>query len=247
MSSPFLSPEPRHDLQAALDDLVIDGACWRAYRQVVGHWLHSLRGSLNAMSLSLSLVEAQASGAAGAGGTLPQALRRQLGELSAGLTRLLDHTAEDEAPPGRCDVVAIADAVCGLVKPLADHLRVGIERPAATDLIPAGIDATTLRAVLLHALVDAVTRSEAGSAVSLRVEALQQDHVRVDVGIEADIGPVSSTPAFLEASARVLRRHGGELRRASSKSPAYSVVLPRASGPSTSTVSAPPRGTGSAA
>jgi hypothetical protein len=225
---------------------VIDGACWRAYREVAGHWLHWLRGPLNAMSLSLSLVEAQASGAAGAGGTPTQALRRQLGELSAGLTRLLDYTAEDEAPPGRCDVVAIAGAVCGLVKPLADHLRVGFERPAATDLIPAEIDATTLRAVLLHVLVDAVKRSEAGSAVSLRVEALRPDVVRVDVRIEADIGPVPSTPGFLDASARVLRRHGGELRRASSGSPAYSVVLPRAPGSSTSTASAPPRGTGSA-
>ena len=247
MPSPFPSPEPRLDLQAALDDLVIDGACWRAYGAVAGHWLHSLRGSLNAMSLSLSLLEAQASGAAGAGGTPPQALRQQLGELSASLTRLLDHIAEDEAPPGRCDVVAIADAVCGLVKPLADRLRVGIERPAETDLIPAEIDAATLRAMLLHALVDAVKRSEAGSAVSLRIEALQPDAVRVDVGVEADIGPVSFTPGFLEASARVLRRHGGELHRASSDSPAYSVVLRRASESSTGTASAPPRGTGSAA
>jgi len=247
MSSPFPSPEPRYDVQAALDDLVIDGACWRAYREVAGHWLHSLRGSLNAMSLSLSLLEAQVSGAAGAGGTPPQALRRQLGELSAGLTRLLDLGAEDEAPPGRCDAVSIADAVCTLVQPLASRLRVGLERPAATDPVPTEIDGATLRAVLLHALVDAVKRSEAGSAVSLRVEALQPDVVKVDVRMEAGLGLVSSTPEFLEASSRVLRRHGGELRRSSSESPAYSVVLRRASGPSTSTASAPPRGTGSAA
>ena len=247
MSSPLPSPEPRRQLQAALDDVVIDGACWRAYREVAGHWLHSLRGSLNAMSLSLSLAEAQASGAAGAGGTPLPALRRQLGELSAGLTRLLDHTAEDDAPPGRCDVVAIADAVCGLVKPLADHLRVGIERPTGTVQIPAEIDATTLRAVLLPALVDAVRRSKSGSAVSLRVDALQQDVVRVDVRIEADIGPVSSAPDFLEASTRALRRHGGELRGATSESPAYSVVLRRASGSSTRTAPAPPRSTGSTA
>jgi hypothetical protein len=101
--------------------------------------------------------------------------------------------------------------------------------------------------VLLHALVDAVKRSEAGSAVSLRVEALQPDVVKVDVRMEAGVGLVSSTPEFLEASSRVLRRHGGELHRSSRESPAYSVVLRRASGPSTSTASAPPRGTGSAA
>lgn len=247
MPSPFPSPEPRHDLQAALDDLVIDGACWRAYREVSGHWLHSLRGPLNAMSLSLSLVEAQASGVAGAAGGPLQALRRQLGELSAGLTRLLGQTADDEAPPGRCDAVAIADGVCGLVKPLADSLRVGIERPAVTDLIPAEIDAATLRSVLLHALVDAVGRSEAGSAVSLRVEPVQPDVVRIDVCIEADTGRVSSTPAFLEALSRVLRRHGGEFRGASGESSAYSVVLPRASKSFTSTAPAPPRGTGPAA
>jgi hypothetical protein len=124
---------------------------------------------------------------------------------------------------------------------------VGLERLASTDPVPAGIDGATLRAVLLHVLVDAVKRSGAGSAVSLRVEAVQPDVVSVDVRMEAGAGLVSPTPAFLEASSRVLRRYGGELRYLSSESPAYSVVLRRASVSSTSTASAPPRGTGSAA
>jgi hypothetical protein len=74
----------------------------------------------------------------------------------------------------------------------------------------------------------------------LCIEAGQHGLVTIDVRVDAGTRPVSLPPGFLEASARVLRRHGGELRCPSGKSAAYSIVLRRAQGPSIGHT--PPRG-----
>jgi hypothetical protein len=145
---------------------------------------------------------------------------------------VLGHVSGGEALPDRCDVAAIADGACALVGPLADHLQVRIERRGSTGPLPAGIDAATVQAVLVSTLVDAVRRSDPRSAVSLSIEAVQQDVVTIDVRADAGARPESLPPGFLEASARVLRRHGGELRCASGESAACSIVLRRATRPS---------------
>ena len=239
MASSLPPPERRPEPPAEVDDLVIDGAFWRAFREIAGPWLHSLRGSLNAMSLNLSLVEARAPGAGEAGDTPARAARRQIGELSAGLTRVLGHVSGGEVLPDRCDVAAVADGACALVEPLADHLQVLIERRGSTEPVPAGIDAATVQAVLVSTLVDAVRRSDPRSAVSLCIEATQHDVVTIDVHVDAGSRPGSLPPGFLEASARVLRRHGGELRCVAGESAACSIVLRRATGPSSGDT--PPR------
>jgi hypothetical protein len=158
------APDSAH--AAALDNAVLDAALWRTHRVLARHWLHAMRGSLNALSLKLVLLTGSDpdKGASDAGRTL----RGHLRELDAALTSFLDYSWLDEAPAGRAGIDAVTSSVSSLVEPLARRRQTSLD---VTGPEPAwlAVDPGVAHAMVLVLATEAIDSVEPRRAVQLAV------------------------------------------------------------------------------
>jgi signal transduction histidine kinase len=201
MNDPMLASGPPSPGEV-LDGVLLDAALWRAHRLLARHWLHALRGPLNAMSLSLVLLKP---GVTDGGERSVQGVRGQIRELDAGLARLLDHSWLDESPQGRTDVAAILAHLSALLEPLARRRQAHLEIAWPDALPTAEMDARALHGMLLVLLTDAVERSDAQSVVRLTAGPEPGERLRIDIDAPVRGGRPSLLP---EGTFAALQRIG---------------------------------------
>jgi hypothetical protein len=206
------SAPPRSEFdQAALDAVLIDAAQWRLHRKLARHWLHGFRGSLNAMSLNIVLLENAAAQPGSTNERTWQTFRSQLRELDSGLTRLLEDAALDDAMPDHTNVGAALSGAAALIEPLLKRRQVRVETHGTEAAALAQIEGAILHAVLLAVIGDVIDRVAAGSTMRLEVDEISSDRLRIDLAygrMAADNAPDSPV---LEAARRLLERHGGQI------------------------------------
>jgi signal transduction histidine kinase len=195
---------------STLDARWMEAAAWRLHRVLARHWLHALRGSLNAMSLNIVLLGGDGHAVPG-GEKAPQALRAYVRELDTGLTRFLDQSWLDEAPEGTADASAILASVRTLLEPLAKRVQVRIETTCPDPGPTVALDARTVHTVLTLLLADAIDRSPSKTTLTVSVRqdfgSARVEWSRVDAAPRA--GYVDAE--VVAAALRVVRRGGGEV------------------------------------
>jgi signal transduction histidine kinase len=209
--------------ETTFDTRWLEAASWRLHRVLARHWLHALRGSLNAMSLNIVLLGGDGRAMAG-GDKAPQALRTYVRELDTGLTRFLDQSWLDESPEGSGDASAVLTDVRTILEPLAKRMQVRVETTCPDPGPTVALDARTVHIVLTLLLADALDRAPSKSTVtasiyqgqgSVRVEWSRPDAPPKVGLVEADV---------VAAAARVVARCGGTLD--ANGSPVAALSLP---------------------
>jgi signal transduction histidine kinase len=203
---------------AAADEMLLDAALWRLYRKLARHWLHALRGSLNAMSLNIVLLQTRA-GAKGDGETEErtwQGLRAQVRDLDAALTRLLDHSVLEEAVTGRTDVASVLSGTSALLDPLARRKQVTLDVRCPEPGPLSRIDAATLHGVLVILLASCIEGLPARGSIGVVVTKEPTERIRMAISTAMALESEWLEPTLVESVRRTLQRHGGDLLRSSS-------------------------------
>jgi len=192
------------------DERLLDAALWRIYMELAPHWLHALRGSLNAISLNLVLLGASPSGTVRPPGDPAwHNVKAQVRELDAGLTRLLDRGSLESGE--RAEIVSIVNGVGALFEPFARKhqvaLEVGIAEPGAWAAIgPAMLHGIVI--LVAHRFLKALAPR---STLAMRVR-LSSSRIELDV---EGTPPTPSAPAESDGTVllagRLLRASGGDL------------------------------------
>jgi hypothetical protein len=204
-------PLPATDVRAeseSTDSLVLEGVLWRAYRRLFPHWLHAVRGSLNAMSLNLAVLQVRT---ASAERRPIESIRAQIRDLAALLNTLLDGGFDHDRTAGTCQVVKEVTVLQALVAPLASHRQVMmcLQTPGADAEVLARVDASILHAVLLPALVDAVDSMPGSSVLTLQVSPPVEQQIRVTIETGTAVRPEATGLVLADVAARALRRWNG--------------------------------------
>jgi signal transduction histidine kinase len=199
---------------AALDAALLDAAVQRTSRALAGHWLHGLRGSLNAISLNLVLLRSHTADLPAHERTL-QALRGQVRELDTALTRLLDRSWLDDTQQQRTELAPLVASLCALVEPLARRRLISVDCRCPEPSPAMAVDPVAIHGVLFVLAADAIEQLPARTAFTLEVEtSTPRGLVRIDLSApEVPAAIEARDAALFGAAQRILGRLGGEVRR----------------------------------
>ncbi len=213
MTSQVNPTVPDASTRTELDDRrALEAELWRIHTILAPHWLHALRGSLNAMSLNLVLL-----GSGPGGQPRPaqdpswQAIRTQLKELDAGLTRLLDRGAF-ETESERAELVSSVTAARALLEPFTKKRQVSFQSHVAEFGVWVAMRPQLFHGVLVVLLHGLASTLQPKGALTLEAEAAG-GVVRLDIA--APPGPEPQASELLSDVVplieRVLQRAGGSL------------------------------------
>jgi signal transduction histidine kinase len=199
--------------EAALDAAVLQAAALGAYRHLAGHWLHALRGTLNATSLNLVVLSSSARPSDAA----PRAwetLRGQVRELDRALTQLLDVEWLEESPAGRSELAAVVSHALALVEPLSRRRQLRVDNRLPLPGPWVGMDAALLFSIIFFLMTDAAAHLPTGSPLVVVLTPAPSGALHVHLAAaRGEGGAEGRHPAALAATRRLLERAGGGLDR----------------------------------
>jgi signal transduction histidine kinase len=197
-----------------LDAALLEAAALRAYRRLSSHWLHALRGTLNATSLNLVLLNSSGVGPVDGGKRALDTLRNQVRELDKALTQLLDLEWLEEAPAGRAELAVVLSRAWAMVDPCARRKQIHIDSGVPVPGPWVGMDPAVLYTVFLFLMTDTVTYLAPRTPLAVWLTPSSSGKLEVSLTAPRENGGVETREAAaFDATRRLIQRHGGDLRR----------------------------------